>query len=765
MAVVTHAANTERGGEGRREIFPRLGMFVASGLLIGLMASGVTARLAGGGTPVQYAGAAGLGAIVGLFVGLGRGVWRPGAAPARDEAIERVEPSAHLWDPWLDDGRDLEIEREAPGKIEPANPEPNQNPELEPEPEPAAVAAETRAAVRPRVLSPRTGEAIRLDDELGARIEEGRGGLIVVVCPPGWGKRTAMRHLAAVLPPWSRGRIRMLGIRRPEDLSLAEFAAAGPEALVVIFASGPGARFNEATLATITTAPGIPANRVETYRLAPWDQDDAIEYLLATDRDACASVMARLKRSGDFSYLRGIPELVAVVLDRMARDESIANVREALHLELADRLGNDDGLRRRVETLCLAAVRQQAGGVSDARGKPLPGPLPRLVRHRPVALLVAADRIAAIIESGRADPALAGRHTRDLIREVAQRIAGNTRALDTLTGWMKPRHRGLHSLAASLLHAASPGWRPEPGRRPNLEDAYLPGARWSDVDLARADLRSVDLSRADLRWANLEKADARNAVLSGADLTRANLKHSSASDADLSRANLSQADASNAVLNRANLQEACLTRAWLWRAYLIGARIDGADFSGANLEDAHLTLLPLRLARLDGARFGGADLTGCDLEGMELPGVDLHDAKLHRADLTATRMPGANLLGADLRDARLAEVSWRGADLRDADLRGADFHLGSTRSGKLDSPIACEGSRTGFYTDDDIDLDLDRQVKPPEDVRKADLREVDLRGADIRDVDFYLVDLRGARYTPNQGAHLRRCRAILDGPV
>ncbi len=117
----------------------------------------------------------------------------------------------------------------------------------------------------------------------------------------------------------------------------------------------------------------------------------------------------------------------------------------------------------------------------------------------------------------------------------------------------------------------------------------------------------------------------------------------------------------------------------------------------------------------------------------------------------------ANFLGADLRDAGLAEVDWPGACLRDADLRGASFHLGSSRNGLVGSPIACEGSRTGFYTDDYDDQD----IKPAEEIRKANLRGADLRGASIEGVDFYLVDLRGAKYTIGQAAQLRHCRAIL----
>ena len=84
--------------------------------------------------------------------------------------------------------------------------------------------------------------------------------------------------------------------------------------------------------------------------------------------------------------------------------------------------------------------------------------------------------------------------------------------------------------------------------------------------------------------------------------------------------------------------------------------------------------------------------------------------------------------------------------------------MGTTRSGLVGSPIACEGSRTGFYTDDYDEQDF----KSPEEIRKANLRGADLRGATIDGVDFYLVDLRGAQFDADQAAHLRRCGAILE---
>jgi uncharacterized protein YjbI with pentapeptide repeats len=83
--------------------------------------------------------------------------------------------------------------------------------------------------------------------------------------------------------------------------------------------------------------------------------------------------------------------------------------------------------------------------------------------------------------------------------------------------------------------------------------------------------------------------------------------------------------------------------------------------------------------------------------------------------------------------------------------------MGSSRSGLVNSPIASEGSRTGFYTDDFDDQDF----KSPEEIRKANLRGADLRGAKIAGVDFYLVDLRGATIDPGQAEHLRRSGAIL----
>ena len=190
---------------------------------------------------------------------------------------------------------------------------------------------------------------------------------------------------------------------------------------------------------------------------------------------------------------------------------------------------------------------------------------------------------------------------------------------------------------------------------------------------------------------------------------------------------------------------------------MANASIDGADFSAADLRYANLSGLPLRTARFDGAVFARAYLLGCDMEGMGLPGADFTESRLRGALLTGSRMRGACFTRADLQGAGLAEVDWEEANLYGADLRNCTFHLGTSRSGLVGSPIASEGSRTGFYGDE-----FDQQTyRRPEEIRKANLCRADLRNARLDGTDFYLVDLRGARYTPEQFEHLRRCGAIL----
>ena len=751
MAMVGRAGDRGRSGivYGRdySDIFPALGAFVAAGISVALSSTAVFADLAGRSIEGYFLPGI-LGAIVGLFAGLGWAVSQPVQPLRMREPEPELVPdrSPQLWDPWLDGGRDIEWV----------------DPEVARE-EPAAVMdwdvgpVLGRASVRPRIISPETGEAIPLEDAIGLLIQAGRFGLITIAGGPGSGKSTALRHLAAILPPWARDRVRLLD--QPDDghpldssqEKAADFVAGADRQLIILVPRNS------------SLIEGVPV-----YRLASWGQDDLIEYLLAVHPERCNSVMVRLRASGDRGYLNGIPELWTVVLDRMAGDESIGDLRTALRRDLAARLDGRPALRERVEDFCLDTIRQThnpwpALPVSELpRGETPEGrfgsDLARLIRHRATALVLAADKLASLVESGLCGD-LTHRFPPDLVQEAARLISGNIEALQHLGDWMtQDGCRPVQPLAASLLHAATPGWRPDPDRLPRLEGAYLDRVEWSGLNLKGVDLRNAAMREADLSAANLKGARLERAYLPRADLRGSNLTRLRAESADLSGADLGGVTAIHARFIGANLAGASLIEARLSKANLREADIEDANFTNAFLHEACLSGLALNLARFDGARFGVADLSMCNLEGMKLTDADFHDAKLRGALLTGSRMPGAKFLGADLRDSGLAEVDWPGACLRNADLRGATFHLGSSRNGLVGSPIASEGSRTGFYTDDYYD----QVVKPAEEIRKANLRGADLRGANIVGVDFYLVDLREALYTPGQAEHLHRCRAILD---
>ncbi len=384
MATVRHGVQRESLDDHRGHIFPAMGIFISSGLVLGITTSVLIGELlghGGGSRLVPGALSAGLGAILGLFVGLSRGVWHSGPTPRLRQPVSAPD---QLWDPWLDCGRDVE-ERRPEAALWAGQEEPSALVETV-----GSFPAE-QARVRPRVISPVTGEAIPLENEIGAIIQEGRRKLVRIVGGAGSGKTTALRHLAAVLPPWAMAQVRLV-----DDVQ-------GHAEIVALFKKD--SKFVISVGGVLPQAP-----HQVTYTLASWSRDDAIEYLLSAHWDRCASVMARLKVSDDRGFLKGIPELWTVVLDRMARDESIADVRSAIRCELAEWFTKHPGARSIIENFCLTGVGNNDNPVLNfplsALSHAMPKPeqhasdLLRLVRHRPVGLLLAADRIKDIAERG-----------------------------------------------------------------------------------------------------------------------------------------------------------------------------------------------------------------------------------------------------------------------------------------------------------------------------------------------------------------------------
>jgi hypothetical protein len=193
--MVRRGDGRELGGNGIGDVFPALGAFVSAGMILGLAASSIALILGGakGRSPLaQEALGAALGAILGLFMGLSRGVWHHG------QPLAGCDPESSpmlLWDPWLDSDRDLEEMMLASEQTATEREEPPAQIETV-----RAFPAE-QVLIRPRVISPETGEAIPLADEVGRLMQDSRSGLVGLVGEPGSGKTMALRHLAAVLPP------------------------------------------------------------------------------------------------------------------------------------------------------------------------------------------------------------------------------------------------------------------------------------------------------------------------------------------------------------------------------------------------------------------------------------------------------------------------------------------------------------------------------------------------------------------------------------
>jgi uncharacterized protein YjbI with pentapeptide repeats len=595
---------------------------------------------------------------------------------------------------------------------------------------------------------------VRLD----AVVEELRAdhptGAAMIVGEEGSGKTTALAHLAAVLEDAKR-------VEFLDEPVLADALAAAADRFVVF------------------TAPDAAEIDGWTLRLLPWSRDELIEYLLTVRPESCRSVMQRV---GDYwSRMPGSPLVWRIALDELAAHPDLPSVESALKQRLDDTLPTDK-LKDTARQYALAVLLNLTGAAATQQR--------RLVKHcnaNVIALLKcgvlqlmlgAEQIIRAIAERG--NPAvLKQRWTSELVEAVAERLRADDRATVHLQRVMERGTKEYQPMAASLLVRVIPGWRPDTGARiEGLAGAWLQGVGWDGVDLSNASLDVVDFSNARLIDAPLARASLFCAVFREATMRGAVLQNVKAEGADFSRADLTAAavlDARfrkarfvDAILDRAQAQETLFRECDLTRTRFHGAALhrvtfhdvvlDETDFTDADLSLAGLDRADLRTVTLDGANLSGASLHAANLEDVDWPDAQLSDANLSNAFLTGSVLHSANLRKAVLNGAQLGEIDWEGADLRGADLRGVSFHMGSSRSGLLITPIASEGTRTGFYTDDCNE----QHFKSAEEIRKANLCRADLRGAKIDGVDFYLVDLRGALYDPEQEAVFRKCGAILD---
>ena len=487
------------------------------------------------------------------------------------------------------------------------------------------------APVRPRVILPEIHEAIPLDDVL-PDLQAGSARAIEIVGDSGSGKTTALAHLAALVQSGA-------GFAFLDNAPLDRIAEAVAKGAVVVFTSRHASGLLGAT----------------SYRLASWGDNELLEYLLAAHPARCHSVMARLKAATDRNLPRGLAELWRVVLDNMARDESLTGVSEALRCALQQALPSDKS-RSLAEENSLAALTGRLDEAAERYCRTPPDGIDirtfRLLRYEPVQLLLAADYLKRLIETQSGQDRLAARLPYRLVELVAAELS--SAAVETLRIMMTKGPAACQAMAASLLHAADGRWIPAGRPLPLLAGAYLAAAAWDGVDLSKARLEAADLSQSDLTEATLSGRGRKKP----SSAMRSCAAHCSAKY--MPKAPISRAQSSPPpTLPRPSLTAPCFG-GQIWRTQisagpisagqpstahtfqrpispgptLSALSIDRADFSSADLQGACLNRLPLRKANFTGSGFSNAQLIECDIEGIRLPGADFEKAHLRGSLLT-----------------------------------------------------------------------------------------------------------------------------------
>lgn len=513
-----------------------------------------------------------------------------------------------------------------------------------------------------------------------------------------------------------------------------------------------------------------------TFDLAPWSTDEIIEHVLATYPQKAKSILGRILPTPEPSF-DGIPLLWRTVIDVLATLESIKTPSDALdeflRVRIGDRPGTEDEARFHLQSDAphdtwprwseqdLAGLRQ-----SDVELLRCPPVLDRVALKSVIRLFNDAHRAAEMHLKLPAHLAAA-----------AGRYAATTPAWRAKLWASLQYHLSLSAAAAASILTYSGVWWPPPTLAQDFIGAHLAGIAWPGRDLRghvfdRADLsganleqamlqdlsfREAKLMQARLRAAHLTGARFDYACLDGAILAEVIAPEARFADASLIRAVLDHAQVDWGNFNFANLTGASLVGATLHSTSLRRAVLTDADCTSTGFCRASIWKVDFRTATLDRASFRDAVIQSSNLEGIRADELNAFGARFECCDFTSSDLRRPDFRGTRFEGCGLAEVSWVGADLREAIFDNCTFHAGSSRSGLVGTPLASEGTRTGFYTDEATE----QGFKSPDEIRKADLRGADLRGARLNDLDLYLVDLRGAKLDPATYDWARRCGAIL----
>ena len=489
------------------------------------------------------------------------------------------------------------------------------------------------ATVRPRVRGT-GGDSSRLLEEIVEEyVDESSNGILWLVGKNGAGKTTALAHLAAVFENDPRYAFLDDADHLPGDAVCQDFVSQSQAVLVIA-----------ARRTSVSTGHRL-------LRLEPWGVDELVEYLLAAHRPQCGEVMQRL---GDDARLAWVPEIARVVLDQLAADPNLQDASNALFAYLHEELPSEP----QYSAACQYCLAYQRGGGEGLLSMPamvnaLSPQIRKLLRHSFIQIPLGAEQIATALTSESSPRVLEGQLPLGLVEAVGQACQSDVKVQPRLEKiLLSRRDRKCHAMAASILLAADPDWRPTSKTvASDFAGAYFPRANWPEISFAKAHLELVDFSEASLAAAFFDQAIVVEAEFVQADLQGASFEKALAVGANFDRSNLRRANLSQTKLEGASLIGADLRQAELWKANLCQA-----DLTGASLQDADLTE-----ATLVSATLTDTDLTGCNLYRVDARRVDLRTARLERANFEKSWLTGANL----------EEVEWKQARLRLACLRHA----------------------------------------------------------------------------------------------
>ncbi|XP_049880755.1 BTB/POZ domain-containing protein KCTD9 [Pectinophora gossypiella] len=188
-------------------------------------------------------------------------------------------------------------------------------------------------------------------------------------------------------------------------------------------------------------------------------------------------------------------------------------------------------------------------------------------------------------------------------------------------------------------------------------------------------LTRMDVVRAIILTPTSSELRFQGVDMSGADLSRLDLRNINFKYACLSNCNLTGANLSHCCLERADLSHANLEGAQLLGVKALCANMEGANLKGSNMED------PLgSRAVMEGVNLKGANLEGSNMAGVNLRVATLKNANLRNCDLRTAVLAGADLEYCDLSGSDLHDANLRGANLKDTafELMLTPLHMSQT---------------------------------------------------------------------------------------